>query len=1194
MLNISFNIKHKRRLLSWIGHKSLEKVLADHHFVSLEINGQCVPIDIGSKKQNNFETNWGNQLKPRELLDYLKKYREEPQLVNPDTDIRFSLHHFLFAGHKLDAPFAQISDRISNVLIKGQSTHPLLVNIPWELADGIPQTTYDTYQRNLLGTLASLPLARIIEGTQSTMKLRKKERLRVVYCISQPQGLTPINADGFHKALEFSLRDRSGMLSYKKVLGANFSPSFNQLLGEINLQAPHILIVVCHGRTNKGIPELHFEDWKPVEYLADALVEAGKTFLVLLIACDQVFLDEGPSAHSGALLMLQKGIPSVVAIQSRIRAALAGLFLEATIDQFFQNATISTAVAGGRKAMAPGKQAAKYVDWSFPALFLTENAPKQLNKLTDFIEDYIPALEKMWLSIPSEPTLFFKRERMESRIRTFLKPNERGIRAIIGSLGVGKTSLVLQGCHRAIKEAINKKNISFRPILYIDLQRHSEPIRTLEDLVDIFARRTKEVQMEDLEATLLNWPKPRSADSEGCTTDQLGLLIKVIDENRMVLVLDNITKIKEPPWTYFIEKSKRLLKSLVILISDIAPVIDITKEHILWINPLDYSETKYYVEHHLPGYNSDDVYAKTGGVLLLLNMFYEAYQKDISVLSYPSLSESQKDLAHWYANRMIDQVSQKNNNLANLLYMMVHLPNGVNGKMAGYFLADWPDLLELALANALIRDYRFGDLWLRMPGIVMQALHDIRTDEVNTARKSLTDNFIQSIDHDETADIEQNLLELAKESGGLDFLHDIYKTFVYQENWAIAAALPLLLHTWLYKNGRWFDAFKFWDCYLKNSPHENTEAHQWLKLAKTGHLLGKIDVAYDCIKKANDCNLQKIDRIEMLVLEAALLKDSGQRDKKGQIFQLYDEALRLIKEAEADTHRCEFIEYQKIRANSFYNRAIFRRWWAHDIEGALKELETASHEFESLGMSDMQMVAQSEWVDMQIDWPDLNKDWSRLLEVLFKVDQYFDSKDNHNDRCLCNYRLARLYRRKPFKSNKEQIENLKKVQQAYSIAYDLAKAAGDLRLQQIIEGHRIELSWQHLSDMSDSEAATRLLQVTEILDAFKGDSWSTRVMRDMLLLRAYSIKTQSSEIYLDTLRQTWRVASSPPLHPDHGSDARKAARIFTEYLQALEDNGELLEIDNVSILNKNLIEQWIGRSINPESREKWLDDLIKL
>ena len=392
---LRFSIHRRSGLFAGLRADSLLKSLTSSCTISFN-DGASV---IREKK-----TNW-DDVDPKFLLDYFRRYRCSPERTTPEPAVRKALHQFLFARRELDAPFAVaiVSDGASQTIsveAENDYANPLIVNIPWELADS---TTVGREPVCPNDTLAALALARVTRNS-SPFKLRDVTRLRVLYCISQPRKSPSFESEKFSESIHRALEDRVGMLTYQRVEGG-FEPRFDRLLTEISASPPEILIIVCHGQTNKDGSFLLFDGWKPVSALADSLTRRLDTFLVLLIACDQTYA-EAPSAQSGAQLLSEKGIPFVVAMQSSVSARLAADFLGTTIDSLFQGGSIAQAVANGRIQMAPNATAAeRIVDWTFPALFAAANlAQEDFGKI---LKGYVPTLEHLLRRIPAKTAYFF-------------------------------------------------------------------------------------------------------------------------------------------------------------------------------------------------------------------------------------------------------------------------------------------------------------------------------------------------------------------------------------------------------------------------------------------------------------------------------------------------------------------------------------------------------------------------------------------------------------------------------------------------------------------------------------------------------------------------------------------------------------------------------------------------------------------
>ncbi len=1163
-------------ILSYFVGDSLKRAVSDPCKVSLEVDGQII--------RGPVQTTLSKGVSPKDLLSFLKSYRNAPGKTPPEQNIREGLHNFLFAQRVFDGPVgAALARNVdaqegSEILIRGNSSSlPLIINIPWELADAVQTAAAPRLEPILLNTLAAFPLARVVSHTKAHLT-SVKERLRVLYCISQPPTLDQIHASEFQEALKDAFAARLVSLTYDAVIDGDFTPNFNQLKAGISRTQPHILVIVSHGQTIKGIPHLHFEKWQPVSTLADALAQSGKAFLVVVIACDQTHLDEHPSAHSGAVTLLQRGILSVVAMQSSVSASLAKEFLGTTLDWFLETGAIALSVAEGRKSMAPSVSSAeKIVDWSFPALFLTEDAPQHADKLTRIIAAYLPTLDEMLRRIP-RPEPYLERPKFDDRLTDFLKVEVAGLRQVTGAAYTGKTSIVLNACRRSIQRAVDRNDTATRPVLYVDFGRYSETPNTARELMEILRKQTDEIHSVAAGTPLLTWTSPRGADGEAGMLDPTGQLVAFIDLNRMVLVLDNLEETDDSFWSDFFERVRNLNRSLVIRVreANVAGGLEIL--------PFTQEETEEYVRSFASDHvaTTADWFAETGGLPGLLDLLRKS-DGDHEVVT----------MSAFLFTRNLPAADQ------NILYTLASLPNGVDPQLANLFAeADMHDLVRLSQKGLLLRESRFGvtSSWFRLPRLLTRALRD-DTEGTTNAAISLADRFADRITSDDDASPTEVLGKLAGKPGGIDFLQDIHQVFINLEYQDQAHALPLLLHKSLFATGRWYEAFRFWERVLNHTPFEETEAHEWLKLAKAAHVLGFGSKAHGCIAKAKERQPTSLDEIDSLILEAVIIKDSGNTDRATEVTELYAKILALIDEAKVNLAALEADEITESdlaerHALTTYNRALHRRYWLRDLAGALSDLDQAGAAFGKLGETRMKALADCEWVDVQLDSTELNKDWEKMLERLINANEVFVSVGGAaGDSAFCNYQLARYFRRKPFSTQDEFKVNNIRVRDAYRAAIAQAQLAGDSRQKEIAEGHLIEVRWLELDEIGAGEASDALEKVVSVLLTYEGDAWSSRVLRDMLRIRAQALTQLNAENSLEAYEAAWEAAARPPLHPSYGVDARRTARILTEYLEELQKNNQVIEADRISVLAKPYIQQWLDRDIDPSQRESWLEEV---
>lgn len=1167
--------KYRRMpVLSYFLGDSLERALGDSCQVLLEVDGQTVG--------GPSETNWGSGLSKSDLLDFLDRYRNRPGDTHAEKGIRAGLHHFLFGQGAFDEStkavlMADLQARErSEFLIRGDSSSlPLIINIPWELTEGIHSTT--VRESPLIGTLAGLLLARVIPNTRAEL-IGEKERLRVLYCISEPPTMVGIRGSEFHRAFEDALKARAGMLSYKAVISANFTPTFNQLKAGIEQTQPHIVIIACHGTTDDGVPQLCFERWHPVASLADALREKGRTFLVILIACDQTHLAEHPAAHSGAVTVMEGGILSVVAMQSSVSSILAKEFIGTTLDWFFQNGSIALSVAEGRKSMAPrARDAETNVDWSFPALFLSENAASYANQLSRVIAAYLPTLDEMLRRIP-RPKSYLERPEFDELLLRLLRQDVWGLREVSGGPMTGKSAVVRNACRKALEGAVEMNDMTARPILYVDLSRYIEIPKTARELMEILQKQTAEIQSTAAGVPLLTWAASRGADGEAAELDPTGQLINLIDLNHMILVLDNLNEPDGSFWEDFFERANGLKVSLVLRVAD-KP----SDTSDLEIVPFTLKQTENYMERFASRHYeaAGQWFALTQGLPGLLDLLRRSDgDPEAITLSASSFTQHVPDPQQ------------------HILYALANLPNGVDAELASWFVgADWRDMLDLSQKGLLLRESRFGvtSSWFRLPRLLMQSLQN-DPEKLDKAAVMLADRFIEQIQSNEKS-VDEVLIELSSKPGGIDFLQDLHQTLLNFQYDEVARAVPLLLHKSLFSRGRWYEAYRFWERLLNVTPFENSEAHEWLKLAKAAHILGFASQAMDAINKAEQRKPTKIDEIDVLINRAVITKDLGAIVPVEEVTDYYDRALALLEEAKSglsETDDVSLAELEERDALTLYNRAIHKRYWLRDIPGALMDIEQAGDGFARLNNSRMKALADCVWVDMLVDWRDdagKERNWTLMLERLVKANDIFNSIGGAaGDSAFCYYQMARCYRLKPFETPDEFSQNMARARDAYRDASEHAQVAGDVRLKEIAQGHLVEVNWE-LGEIEAAQASQELDDVIDVLRSYKHDAWSTRAVRDMLRQRALILLQVNPNAVCQAYKDAWLAANIFPLHPAHGKDSWRAARILYEYLEELEKSDQPLELDRVSIMAKDFIEQWVGHDIEPLNRKGWMEEI---
>lgn len=1143
---------------NWLARaaRTMESVIRRTHTVTLERNAEPLDVRVGGRSQGAFKVRLSDTVDPERLHAYVDRYRRNPATTRPDGDIREAFHNFLFAGGRLDGPFVQEVDSVAAVHIRIPSTSRLTTALPWELTDGPP-----TAGRGLplLGTLAARPLARVLTDVVAPTTPTPPDDpapLTVLLAVNEPED-DPFGAEQFLRL--FSRRFHGSGIDATHA-GDRTRVTLEELRAQANRVQPHVVVLVAHGRTDQRMgSEIRLDSWVRSGEVGAALTERRSPLLVLLIACDQA--DSAAAAESGAVALLNAGVPAVVAMQSSVQATLAAEFLLAVLDGFFQGMGVEGAVAAGRRRMAPEAEAEKHVEWSFPALFLQDGATLGLADLSEYIASRGREYERLVRAITPPPRPYVSRPMLEDALSGHLRTSV-GLVVLTGGLGVGKTALA-RYCARRHSEAVAAQEKECRPLLYVDLDRFPGGVSDRDGLLSILKDYTAEAGIHDAYA-LFRWPSARDAGGEL----RASTLLETLDQNRTVVVLDHAEHLSPDLHGELAALTPRLQRSLVVLVRQPTKIRDAEDDPtaVVTVRPMDRDEAAEFCG---PSY-SDDLFDAAGGIPLLLKAAMEQ-SNDVSKGFAPA-AVGPPASAQTASNAMLSVVPP---DLEAVLHRLAHFPNGVNSAFGTRYVGEWRAVLNLEATGVLVTEerYQLGDRWLRVPGLLTQHLRETEPDRFTEAGAGVRDAF----DRDVADDSEHELTSLAKQPGGISLLHDLQATCIALGDWPRTRAIPVLLHGVLYALGRWADDAQLWQRYLVAAPFEATSPADWVLAAKSMHLLGHADQARSYLEHARLRPLTAFSAAQSLMIQAALLKDSGDRLQADRISELYQTARDKIEEA-ADERGVDRLDIEKERAALDYNQAIFARWWLRESNEAVLTMARARESYAAIGDAWMEAVAASELVDMQIDLPTDERPSTRdMIDSLFQADAQLEALDNCGDRAWLYYRLHRAYRKH---SGKDADVN---AMEAVQRAIDFAREAGDERLEMIGRAHAFELRVRNpnLADAGvDDQTAVRLI---DRLATFAGDAWTARVRRDtwvnLALMRA---ATGDQEGVGEAWANAWVDAISPPLSPDNGTDARRAQGILCARMHWLIRHAHPLDVDALWAQVRDRLEAWFGANGNTE------------
>lgn len=223
----------------------------EHHFLKIRtswsMSGKFTSID------NKSYPTLLNRSERKKVNNLLKGYRYRNQaVVKPDTvnGLGTILRSLIGREHHIEPS--------QSFLLRAPSQYlQYITNIPWELA--ALKAVQPGRSPDFSDLLANIPFGRVIQGYMPNVPIKNYDKLRVHYCISDSQGT--LNATAFKNDLDKALRQRSAFVERSTTISDPenpFAPTFIQLLNDIELKKPDIIILVCHGSTKSGEPRVNF------------------------------------------------------------------------------------------------------------------------------------------------------------------------------------------------------------------------------------------------------------------------------------------------------------------------------------------------------------------------------------------------------------------------------------------------------------------------------------------------------------------------------------------------------------------------------------------------------------------------------------------------------------------------------------------------------------------------------------------------------------------------------------------------------------------------------------------------------------------------------------------------------------------------------------------------------------------------
>ncbi|NOT50241.1 MAG: CHAT domain-containing protein [Chitinophagaceae bacterium] len=1170
-IKLSREIKAKRCFFSF---KKRNKLTENKYDISIQLASGNVNSNIV----------WDGTDKSK-VADFLQLYRRPPLSADFDTGIATAFRKFLFSnlGDIHIDEFNRYLDEEIIIAAEGNNAR-MLTNFPWELCflpvkQGGPAISGDGL---FLECLSRTPVYRMINGSVP-VRPQQQHALNFLYSISDPNyndERTRLPAHDFDKQINQVLKKRRTLLDFfgttsNNVTGDKYKPSFQQLITQIDVQRPNVLILVSHGQTINGVPQLYFEEgWKNVDDLANHLKSTNSVYIVYLIACDLAFYDDGATSASGAKVLLDAGIPAVVAMQSSILAKAGVKFIESLVDHMLTSSvnqvdfSLARAVKFARHTVYRDvvTNPKRDLDWTFPALFMGEGAQIHMKELSQLVNGYIESLKFMLKkNFPVQHDYYPRLKEEESIQKIF---HTAGIHFIKGKNISGKTTVVRQAGEQYLQNAIDNKNTDIRPLLYIDLSSYRDnPLENVISLINIINEKIKQLQFPGTSFSLI---KTISASdimtSESSVKD---ILVSFLENTRLILILDNITTVHLQNIGGIIAGLQTELRDSVVIVLTDDPVADYGLVHpVLVIDDLTQEETGEFVAAK-GGDQTKDYFRLSGGNIFALKQLLKGtvmQEDDISRENYAIgvLASIQKQFGDSFADSVL---------------ALSVLPLGLNPELAEFFPFDWEEIEQLKDEDFIwIEETDDDDIFYFVPAFIAQPWQYLFNDNINNHTQAFIDQFAGII----ADDPEKKLPAILNKAGGFEFIRAIILMIVKkdindQDNLLVVQFVCMNLHTELYKRSEWFKSYEIWSLYLndKNLAIESTESIHWLRFGKTALLLGFMNQAQLCIEKARTRPRSALDIIELNDLEAGYFKAAGLVDKKTEIEELYQKNARLI-EVEMKANDADLSHLKVKKALNFYNWAIFQKWWNHDIAGARGMLAQARKLYQEAGEELMMYVLEKEEADMLIDDIVTNPEFQdEILDKLHRSRKYFEGTMNRTELNEIYYRLGRFY--KKLYGIKKEIDYLNKSISYYGWCEESARESNYFRMEQFAYGYKVVLSASNNNTTQKKIATEEINKIAKRLMTYSKDVWSVRVVRNFKWWQALFLKEiGSNEEYLEALLDNFKYATTLPLHPHGTEDLGKAAMILQEIIRYYETNNLPAELIGFYYEYKEQLKNWFN------------------
>ena len=241
---------------------------------------------------------------------------------------------------------------------------------PWELL-------YNSKTKQFLALSTDTPIVRFFELPFPEQPLFVEAPIKILVMISSPEGFPPLNVDEEWKRLEsaFAPLIRRGLVVLERLK----RPTLGELQKALRRDQFHIFHFIGHGKfvVHKQDGVLLMEEelngrGRPVsgQYLSILLHDHQSLRMVVLNACEGARTSQSDPYAGVAQMLVQQGIPAVIAMQFPIFEDSAIEFAYQFYGAIVDGLPVDAAISEARKAIfTTGNE----TEWATPVLFM--NSP---------------------------------------------------------------------------------------------------------------------------------------------------------------------------------------------------------------------------------------------------------------------------------------------------------------------------------------------------------------------------------------------------------------------------------------------------------------------------------------------------------------------------------------------------------------------------------------------------------------------------------------------------------------------------------------------------------------------------------------------------------------------------------------------------------------------------------------------------